>query len=166
MKKTFILVFTGMIFLSSMSSFAFLDVDWVFWKSDDYGFQLKLHRGTLFMETDFGEEWEGKTGVFNTIRYLIATKLGLQQTEIHIQESLAKIIDIPAEQWSKLKEGKNNSGWEWYKVFRASKDDTLYLGGYGCGPKGNYIILMKTNNTDFETNEAEYLEWFNSIRLF
>ncbi len=93
-------------------------------------------------------------------------KLGPQQSEINIQKSLAKIINIPSEQWSKLKEGKNYSGWEWYKVIKASKEDILYLGGYGFGLKGNYIILLKTNNTDFETNEAEYLEWFNSIKLF
>ena len=166
MGKTFVLIFTVIIFLFPISSFAFLDVDWVFYKSDDYGFQLKLHKGTRFMATDFGEGWEGKTGVFNTIRYLIAVKLGPEETEINIQKSLARTINIPAEQWSNLKEGKNNSGWEWYKVIKASKDETLYIGGYGFGLKGNYIILMKTNNTDFETNEAEYLEWFTSIQLF
>ena len=166
MKKTFIIFCTVIILLPSISSFAFPDVDWVFYKSDDFGFQLRLHKGTRFMETDFGEGWVGKTGVFNTIRYLIAVNTGPQQTEINIQQSLAKIINIPAEQWNKLKEGKNNSGWEWYKVIKALKDETLYLGGYGLGSKGNYIILMKTSNSDFEANETEYLEWFSSIELF
>ena len=166
MNKTSVLSITVAIFLFSISPYALPDVEWVFYKSDDHGFQLKLHKGTRFMETDFGEGWEGKTGVFNTIRYLIAVKPGPRQTEINIQKSLAKIINIPAEKWNKLKEGKNDSGWEWYKVIKASQDDALYLGGYGIGVKGNYIILMKTDNTDFETNEAEYLEWFDSIRLF
>lgn len=161
-----VFVFTLIIFLCSTSTFGFLDVDWVFYKDDVYGFLLKLHRGTRFMETDFREGWEGKTGVFNTIKYLIAVKLGPQETENNIEKSLAKIINIPAKQWGKLREGKNNSGWEWYKVIKASKDDTLYLGGYGVGLKGNYIILMKTDNADFKTNEAEYLEWFDSIKLF
>lgn len=76
MDKTFVLIFTVMIFLFSISSFAFLDVACVFYKSDDYGFQLKLYKGTRFMETDVGEGWEGKTGVFNAIKYLIAVKLG------------------------------------------------------------------------------------------
>ncbi len=56
MDKNLVLIFVVMIFLFSVSSFAFLDIDWVFYKSDDYGFQLKLHKGTRFMETDFGEE--------------------------------------------------------------------------------------------------------------
>ena len=103
MDKTFVLIFTVMILLFSISNFAFLDADWVFYKSDDYGFQLKLHKGTCFMETDFGEGWEGKTGVYNAIKYLIAVKLGPQQKDINIQRSLAKIINIPSEQWSTLK---------------------------------------------------------------
>lgn len=33
------------------------------------------------METDFGEGWRGKTGVYNVLNYMIAIKLGPQQTD-------------------------------------------------------------------------------------
>ncbi len=61
--------------------------------------------------------------------------------------------------------GENEAGWIWYRTVEATKNGKLILGDYGTGKKGSYLLLLETTDADYDEYKAEYLKWYQSIRL-
>jgi hypothetical protein len=61
--------------------------------------------------------------------------------------------------------GKDSKGWKWYRTVKAEHAGTVVFGGYGVGPKGNYLMLLKTTSEDFEKHHDDYKKWYESIIL-
>ena len=45
-----------------------------------------------------------------------------------------------------------------------TRGQVLY-GGYGAGPRGSYVVLVRTTPADFEAHRSDYLAWYDSVRL-
>ncbi len=88
----------------------------------------------------------------------------LHEKEIH--KFGIKVCGIPAKKWTKVDEGENKGGWKWFQTFKARKGNALVYAGLGVGPRGSYLLFLKTTPEDFKENKAAYLEWYRSIRLF
>ena len=56
-------------------------------------------------------------------------------------------------------------GFERYKTFEAVRRGKLSFGGYGVGKKGNYLLYLKTTVVDYQAHKADYMKWYESIRL-
>ena len=56
-------------------------------------------------------------------------------------------------------------GWGRYRTFRATSGSKLVFGGYGVGPKGNYLLYLETTPADYNEHKADYDKWYESIRL-
>jgi hypothetical protein len=61
--------------------------------------------------------------------------------------------------------GKSN-GWKWYKAVEARSGNEVVYGGYGVGPKGSYLLLLKTSASDSTSNKKDYDNWYESISVF
>jgi hypothetical protein len=55
---------------------------------------------------------------------------------------------VPADKWKTLDKGSDRNGWKWYETVEINDGETIVFGGYGIGPKGSYMMLMKTSVAD------------------
>ena len=88
-----------------------------------------------------------------------------QATREEIEAYSVKLTQMSTEAWELVDEGEATSGWAWYRTFRASVDEKAIFGSYGSGPKGSYVLLLKTTDEDLRVHQEGYWDWCASIQL-
>ncbi len=48
----------------------------------------------------------------------------------------------------------------------ATSGGRLYIGDYGTGPSGSYLLLLETTESDYNAYRSDYVAWYESITLF
>ena len=51
-------------------------------------------------------------------------------------------------------------------MYRAKDGNSVVYSGVGAGPKGSYILIMKTTSEDAAAHDNEYEKWFESLKVF
>lgn len=77
-----------------------------------------------------------------------------------------RIIGIPGKDWMILGSGKTMAGFNWYRTVKAVGDGKLFLGDYGTGKMGSYLLVLQTTPGGFAKYHADYQKWYQSIRLY
>ncbi|MDH4129982.1 MAG: hypothetical protein OEV44_14590 [Spirochaetota bacterium] len=122
-----------------------------------------IPKGAKPQEKEIGK-WGGLYVKHDGIELWGLAKLGTKATPAEIEKFGEKITNIPAKFWKNEDEG-SGKGWEWFKSVQAKNDSTVVFGGYGVGPKGSYLLIIKTTSSDLEEHNVEYMKWYNSIKL-
>ena len=155
------LLFGALALVLAQSAFA---SDWKHYEAKSYGFSMLVPTGVNVREREWGGGWGGLNAEFEGVKLYGLAKLGAKATDAEIEAFAVRTIGIPAGEW-KLVDSGSGRGWERYKTFRATRGGKLYYGGYGVGPKGNYLLYLETTTADYESHTADYHKWYESIRL-
>jgi hypothetical protein len=139
---------------------------WVTYRSEDYGFSMLVPEGTQFKEKEYEGGWGALFADYQGIKLRAVGKLGAPEKAEAIEKYGVKVTGIPGKYWKVIDKGKNSHGWKWYVTVKASDGNAVAYGGYGVGPKGSYLIILLTSQSDFEKNYNNYLKWYKSILLF
>jgi hypothetical protein len=138
--------------------------DWKYYQAKDYGFSMLVPEGTRMSSRELGGGWGSLSGVSEGVKLYGMAKLGAKESDAEIEKFAVRTIGIPAAEWKQIDSGKGR-GWERYKTFEAVRGGKLYFGGYGVGPKGNYLLYLETTVADYNAHKADYMKWYESIRL-
>jgi hypothetical protein len=138
---------------------------WSTYRAAEYGFTMLVPEGTKFREKESAGGWGELWAEHDGVKVYALAKLGEWATPEEIEAVGVKLTGIPASAWTQINEGKNQAGWKWYRTVEAIRGGKLIVGDYGTGPKGSYLILLETTESDYEENKAAYKTWYQSIQL-
>jgi hypothetical protein len=131
----------------------------------EYGFTMLMPGGTKYAEKEFPGGWGELWAEHEGVKFYGLAKLGEKATPEEIEKVGVQLTGIPSSSWTTINQGKNQAGWIWYKTVEATKDGKLILGDYGTGPKGSYLLILQTTESDFNEYNADYVKWYQSIQL-
>lgn len=138
---------------------------WVRYEARDYGFSMLVPAGTRLVEREqyggWGELWAEHEG----IKLFAMIKLGDKASRAEIEQVGVHITGIPGDDWTTIGKGANVAGFIWYRTVEAVRKGRLFLGDYGTGQMGSYLLVLQTTPSDFERYKADYKTWYQSIRL-
>lgn len=142
------------------------DEGWATYYANEHGFSMLMPVGTQFVETQYGGGWAQLNAEYQGVRFFAMTKLGEYATAAEIEDLGVKLTGIPARYWKQINDGEHEHGWTWFRTVEASNGGKLVVGDYGIGPKGSYLIVLETTESDYRAYRSDYVDWYNSIRLF
>ena len=142
----------------------FAAADWKLYEAKDYGFSMLIPEGTKMASKELGGGWGQLWGNSEGVKLYGMAKLGAKESNADIEKYAVKTIGIPANEWKLIDAGRGN-GFERSKTFEAVRGSKLYFGAYGVGPKGNYLLYLETTVQDYNDHKADYLKWYQSIKV-
>jgi hypothetical protein len=154
------------IFFLSWSNSIAGQSDWETYRSEKYGFQMLSPKGTKFEEREFKGGLGGLYAKYGVVELFGLAQLGEEATLDEIEEIGEEITGIPGEFWKKIDEGTNENGWKVYRAYQAKQGNIVLYAGLGTGPKGSYLLLLKTTADDVAKYEASYKKWYDSLKVF
>jgi hypothetical protein len=142
--------------------------DWQVFKSDRFGFAMLVAPGTHWEIRDFGHGWGGMVARKDQLKIMAIANMGDFSDASVIERAAVKITEVPGEFWSLEDQGQNANGWRWWRTYkvRLLDEGRVMYGMLGHGPRGSYLILLKTSESDFEAHKPLYLEWYNSLSVY
>jgi hypothetical protein len=63
-------------------------------------------------------------------------------------------------------QGKGANGWKWWRTYRATNDTHVVFAVLGTGRRGSYVIFLKTTIDDYNSGQAAYQKWYESLTLY
>ena len=148
-----------------LSTQGVLASDWKNYDAKAYGFAMLVPDGAAVAEREWGGGWGGIYAAFEGVKLYGRARLGEKESDADIERYGVGVIGIPASQWTMIDSGAGHNGWGRYRTFSAASGGRLFFGGYGVGPKGNYLLYMETTAADFNEHKSDYTKWYESIRL-
>jgi hypothetical protein len=138
--------------------------DWKNYEAKQYGFAMLVPTGVTVKEKEWGGGWGELWAEYEGVKLRGLAKLGAKETDAEIEKFAVRTIGIPANEWKMIDSGRGR-GWERYRTFEAVRGDKLHFGGYGVGARGNYLLYLETTVSDYNAHKADYIKWYESIRL-
>jgi hypothetical protein len=145
---------------------AFAAEGWTEYKADEYGFTMQVPKGTQFTEKEGTGGWGELHATHEGVSVYALGKLGAPVDAKEIVAYGVKVTETAADKWKTIDKGADRNGWKWWESVEVTDGNTVVFGGYGVGPKGSYMMLMKTTATDFAAHKADYAKWYESIKLY
>jgi hypothetical protein len=155
----------GLVVVATFAGLVQGDEGWVKYEAKDYGFSMLIPEGTKLAEKEFGDGWGELWAEHEGVHLYALAKKGAQATPEEIEKVGVKLTGIPDSAWTQIKEGKNESGWIWYRTVTAKKGGKLIIGDYGVGKKASFLLILDTTEADYQENKADYAKWYESITL-
>ena len=163
-RKSFALV--GIFLAATLFGTAWAGGGWATYRANDYGFSMLVPGGTVLIEREGFHGWGRLTGSYEGVHLYALTKQGEQATEADIEAVGLALTGIPSSRWKTIKSGYNQNGWNWFTTVEATQGGKLFVGDYGTGPSGSYLLLLETTDADYYAHKSDYKAWYNSIMLF
>jgi len=138
--------------------------DWKYYEAKSYGYSMLVPEGSKMRDKEWGGGWGELWGESEGVKLHGLAKLGAKESDGDIEKFAVRTIGIPAGEWKMVDSGSSR-GFERYKTFEAVRGAKLYFGGYGVGKKGNYLLYLETTVDDYQAHKADYMKWYESIRL-
>ncbi len=142
-----------------------VEEDWQVYRADAFGFSMLIPQRAVVVEQEESGWGVLKVSKAKGVNVFAIAKLGEQASAKDIQAVGVDLTGIAAEHWKHIDEGKDRRGWTWYKTVVAKTPGKVLVGGYGTGPKGNYLMLIETDPADYARNKDEYDLWYSSVYL-
>ncbi len=137
---------------------------WANYISKEYGFKMLVPEGTKFAEKDNGR-WAELSADYQGVKFYGLARLGNPVKASEIEAYGSKLTGVPSDKWKVIDKGENKKGWKWYVTVLAVHGDVAVAGGYGVGPMGSYMCLLKTTKQDYDAHTADYNAWYASVEL-
>jgi hypothetical protein len=115
---------------------------------------------------DFGKGWGGLYGALKPVEMSVVAQLGNFPADTDMEAFAVIVTEIPANAWTLVDKGENQGGWKWWKTYHATDGKLSVFAVLGHGPKGSYIVFLKTTNADLQANQAAYAKWYANIVLY
>ena len=160
MKKLSMLLISLSLFVAHVAAAA----GWQSYDAAAYGYSMLIPPGTQMVEKEWPLGWGGMSGIHDGVEIIGVAKLGAQETAAEIEKFGVLVTGIPGSAWTVIDSGSGH-GWSWYKTVKAEQGGKLVYGGYGVGPRGSYLILVKTTAADYAQYRDDYEDWYHSVKL-
>ena len=138
---------------------------WVEYDAKEYGFSMLIPEGAKFSEREYGDGWAELQAEHEGVVLYALTKRGEQASSEEIEKVGVKLTGIPSNNWVTVTKGENTAGWTWYHTVEAGNGGTLYVGDFGVGKQGSYLLILQTTESDYNSYKDDYKTWYQSIRL-
>ena len=138
---------------------------WATHTSHEHGFSMLLSPQAAISPASVGS-WNGLEGVDGALSIHGLVSSGSPVTPDEAMSAAAQITGVPAKLWTRDDGGEEINGWIWYLEATANDTQSVVIGRFGVGPRGNYLFLLVTTPADFEKREAQFRAWAESISLF
>ena len=76
------------------------------------------------------------------------------------------VTKTKAKHWKEIAAGEDKQGFEWFKVYKAEAGNHVAIAVTGVGPKGSYILVLKTLKTNYKRFQAAYDRWAASVTVY
>lgn len=139
--------------------------DWKYYEAKSYGYSMLVPAGVAVKEKQWGGGWGELWADSEGVKLHGLAKMGPRESDADIEKFAVQTIGIPRSEWKMVDSGSGQRGFERYRTFEAVRGARLYFGGYGVGKKGNYLLYLETTVDDFAAHKADYMKWYESIRL-
>ncbi|MBU0729139.1 MAG: hypothetical protein KKE17_06045 [Proteobacteria bacterium] len=150
-------------FVTLTATAGFAAAEWNEYRSEKYGFIMLVLSNTTIQEKVAGP-WGGLYAIDEGVEVWGMARLGEKATAEAMEKFGVELTGVAAGSWQQVSSGSGN-GWEWFRTVKAMQGARSVFGGYGVGPKGSYLMLIRTTAEDFKENESDYMDWYGSIRL-
>ena len=164
MSKSFCLVGGVVVALIAAPAVTTGGEGWASYHASEYGYTMLVPEGAKVEEREVAGGWGALHAAHEGVEVLGYARVGEPATPEEIEAFGVKETGIPAERWEQIDAGEGE-GWVWYRTVKASSGEKTVFGGYGVGPKGSDLILLRTTPADFEAHAAEYERWYAGVKL-
>lgn len=164
MKKNMVSFYLSIALIIFLTTISFAD-SWLKYRSKEYGFEMLIPSRAKFIEKEWANGWGGLYSKYEGIEFYGLVKT-TEETADDIEQYGVQLTKIAEEHWTKIDEGKNSNGWKWFKLYKAQQGNKVIYAGLGTGPKGSYLLLLKTTTEDEKTNVKDYNKWYHSLKVF
>jgi hypothetical protein len=137
---------------------------WQRYRAEAQGFSMMVPGGTRLEERTWEGGWAGLSGTKGGVRFWGLHKAGHAASEGEAEALGVRLTGVPEAGWEVLDEG-SGQGWSGYRTVQASGGGHVVFGGYGEGPKGQYLLLLKTTEADFQAHREDYRTWYRKVKL-
>jgi hypothetical protein len=142
-------------------------MNWEQYAANDYGFAMLVPAGSAITGRDLGNGWGAlQVDVGGGVQIFGVAQLGPHASPEEIEAFAVNFTGLPAGAWALRDKGANSCGWFWYRLYEAQNGHNLAFAVLGTGPRGNYLVVVKTTVQDFVENRGLYMQWYNSITLY
>ena len=139
---------------------------WTEFRSDEYGFRMLLPAGATPAAKAWSDGWAGLYATAEGDEFFAITKKGAAVTRQDIEAFGVQVTGIPGKHWRLLRAAKNELGFKWFRTVRAVLGPVTVFARYGEGPKGPYLMVLKTTTARAKQFGWNYLWWGRSINVF
>ena len=119
--------------------------------------------GTRFTKREYAGGWGELRATSEGVDFMGVARLGEMASAADIERVGVKLTGVDDRHWKVINEGRNENGWNWFVTVEASVNGQLYFGDYGTGPKGSYLLMLRTTERDNRQHESDYKAWYESI---
>jgi hypothetical protein len=151
--------------LVGASARAEVDGDWEIYHSEKFGFQMRVPADARAKAKEWSDGWAGLYLKHASLELWGLARPGKHYSAEEIERYAVKLTGVPDRHWKEIDKGENVHGWRWYQSVLATRGDVALVGGYGTGPKGSYLLILKTTRSDYEAHRADYDKWYRSLRI-
>jgi hypothetical protein len=138
---------------------------WEVYRAEKYGFEMLVPKGTHLEEHEWKDGFGGLYAKNGAIELYGMAQIKSDATAEEIEAYGVEVSGISEDHWEKIDEGKGN-GWSSYRTYKAQNGNNVVYAGLGAGPKGSYLLMLKTTADDVAKHEADYKKWYASLKLF
>lgn len=143
------------------------DDAWKPFESTEYGFRMEVPAKTKWTTARSpSKEWGGLYAKLGVVELWGLARLGTKHSHAEIESFGIKVTKIARKKWTLATDGKEANGFERFRIATATVGAFAYGAIYGVGPKGSYLLVLKTTKSDYVKNKAAYERWATSITVF
>lgn len=143
------------------------DDGWKKFESSEYGFRMEIPEATkLAAASSPSKEWGGLYAKLGVVELWGLARLGTKHKHFDIEAFGIRLTKIPRKQWTLVTSGKDTNGFEAFRIATATVGKYAIGAVYGVGPKGSYLLVLKTTKVDYAKHKQAYERWARSIEVF
>jgi hypothetical protein len=139
---------------------------WAVFTSERFGFSMFMPPGMRWEARDIGDGWGGLRARKGVMDVGALVKVGAAGSAQELEALAVATTRIPAANWTMTDQGAGRRGWDWWRTYKAQKDEgrVLFV-TLGTGGRGSYIFFMETGQAEFTAHYALYEQWYQSLTL-
>jgi hypothetical protein len=138
---------------------------WKLFDAPKFGFKMEVPKKTKLTATAVGK-WGGFYAKIWPAHLWGLAKLDAKHTPAEIAAFGLKVTKTKAKHWTLVTEGKDKQGFEWFQVHKIQWRNHVAIAISGVGPKGSYLLVLKTLKTNYLRFEKHYKRWHESILVY
>ena len=152
-------------FSSTASAQKAESVEWKTFDAPKFGFKMDVPKRTKMKAKVMGK-WGGFYAKVWPAHLWGMAKLGKKHTKGEIAAFALRVTKTKAKHWSLITEGRDTQGFEWFQVHKIQIGNHVAIAVSGVGPKGSYLLIIKTLKTNYLRYEDAYKRWAASVLLY
>lgn len=169
MKKVSFLVLVAafqLLFCFSTRWNAGAEEGWKDYRLAEYGLQMSIPKGSVIKIKEFPRGWAGAYAEYEHDEFWGLAKQGATMSADEMVSYGATISGIPESYWKTVDEVKDVNGWTWYSGYKAVSGGKVVYAGLGTGPKGSYLMILKTTPEEASKSWNTYEIWYKTLKIF